>query len=419
MKCRICGSDTLIEYLDLGLHPPSDAFLTREQLGTEKVFPLTLLYCDNCSLSQLGYVVPCEELYTNDYPYETGMNNGGVEHFRDMANTITERFKPGYVVDIGSNDGTLLEGFTCKTCGIEPVSTIAEKARVYTVNDFFSSYACDQALTHGGKADIITACNVFAHVDNLHGFMWCVDRLLAEKGVFIIEAPYLPDMVKNLAFDTVYHEHLSYLSLKPLCHLFRQYNMEIFDVKHSDVHCGTMRYYVARRGTYPISSAVDRYFEAEQDYHNIKLLRGSAFAFNIFLGSLSYELNGLKANGKRIVGVSAPAKGNTLLNSCILRDGLFDYITEKSERKIGRYTPGTHILVVPDSKLIEDQPDYAIIFAHNWEKQIKSSLKDYKGEWINANKFKDLRGRTFGISRECDCSGTETKGLHECCRVQG
>ena len=420
MKCRICGGKTT-EYLNLGEQPPSDAFLTAEQLGQEEaVYPLIVEYCPNCSLSQLNYVVPPEILYNDEYPYETRMNTEGIRHFRGMAETLTNRFKPDYVVDIGSNDGTLLEGFECNVFGIEPVMEIALKASVPTINDFLSAYSVDQALIYGGKADIITACNVFAHVDNLHGFMKLVDRMLKEDGVFVIEAPYLPDMIDDLAFDTIYHEHLSYLSIKPLVNLFLQYDMEIFDVEHFDVHCGTMRYYVARKGVYEFSSAVDRYFENEMAYHDPDVLDDFQIEVSLFRYKIRYFLSSLKDEGKTIVGVSSPAKGNTLLNYCGIDTTILDYITEKSPLKIGKYTPGSHIKIVPDSRLIEDQPDYAVILAHNWSDQIKNSLKDFRGRWITANEqgLKDLCSGTQRTCGECDCTGTKTERVHECCGVQ-
>lgn len=419
MKCRICGSGGLTEYLNLGEQPLADAFLSsREQFETEAVFPLAVLYCKNCSLSQLSYVVPPEILYKSDYPYETGMNTEGVIHFTRMANSLMDRFKPNFVVDIGSNDGTLLFGFNCKTCGIEPVREIAEKAGAHTINGFFDSHTVDEALVYGGKADIITACNVFAHVDNLHGFMWHIDRLLADKGVFVIEAPYLPDLIDNLAFDTIYHEHLSYLSIKPLIHLFREYGMEIFNCEYYDVHCGTMRYYIARRGVHPFSKIINLWYESEQEYHDIDRLE--KFAKNVRkTRSITHSfLKTIKEHGKRVVGVSAPAKGNTFLNYCGIDDKILDYITEKSERKIGRYTPGTHIRIVPDSALLEEpQPDFALLLAHNWEKQIKDSLKGFRGKWINAKRFKDLYSRSLWSGRECDSKGTQKEGVHECCGI--
>jgi len=401
MKCRICNKDT-IGYLNLGNHPPSDNFLTKEQLeeAGERVHPLALVYCPSCSLSQLSHVVPAHELYNSEYPYETGLNSGGVKHFEEMAQSIQREFTPNYVVDIGSNDGTLLSGFDCKVCGIDPVPL---KAKVHTINRFFTLGAVNDALEYGGEADVVTATNVFAHIDDLHGFMECLKYLLAYDGVFIIEAPYFMDLVDNLAFDTVYHEHLSYLSIKPLAHLFRKYDMEIFNVRHFPIHCGTMRYYVARKGLYKIRKAVDKYFDYELEY-NINRLNEFAFDVDMFKFMFRNSLRNYKWNGKSIVGVSAPAKGNTLLNYCEIDTTILDYITEKSDKKIGRFTPGTHIPVVPDSRLIEDQPDYAVILAHNWAEQIKESLKDYKGEWVipNGQGLKDLYRRSLRVGRLCN-----------------
>ena len=403
LNCRICGRNT-IEYLSLGNHPPSDNFLTKEQLGLagEKVHPLTLMYCSNCSLSQLSHVVPCYELYTNEYPYETGLNDCGVDHFRLMAWSIGAEFTPEYVVDVGSNDGTLLSYFNCKVCGIDPVDL---KPKVHTINKFFSLDAVEDALEYGGEADVVTATNVFAHIDDLHGFMENLQVLLAHDGVFVIEAPYMVDMIKNLAFDTIYHEHLSYLSIKPLVHLFSQYDMEIFDVRHYPIHCGTMRYYVAKKGMYNIRQSVNKYFYDELKYHDIeKLKEGFALNISTFKYRLLYFLLDFIGKGKRIVGVSAPAKGNTLLNYCGIDSEFLDYITEKSERKIGRYTPGTHIEIVPDSRLIEDQPDYALILAHNWSEPIIKNLRNmgYKGEFIIPNEqgLKDICRRTYRTGRE-------------------
>jgi len=195
----------------------------------------------------------------------------------------------------------------------------------------------------------------------------------------------------------------------------REYGMEIFHVEHfHDIHCGTMRYHIARRGVYRFTTACDLYYENEQKYHDIEALNKSRKKFLRFCANLLIELATI-AHSKRIVGVSSPAKGNTLLNYCGIDSNILDYITEKSMRKIGRFSPGTHIPIVPDSRLIEDQPDYAIILAHNWENQIKRSLKDYKGEWIDVKRFKNIRSGAFGTSRKCDCSGTEEKGVHECC----
>jgi len=248
MKCRICGNKDLKKYLDLGHHPPSDAFLTEEQLKEpETHYPLQVYYCERCGLSQLGYVVPKEILFGDDYPYTTGTNKAGVEHFREFAKEVTERYKltkDDLVVDIGGNDGTLLEGFDTRVLNVEPVRTIESKVEKYTG---FWDLANATSICHSyGRAKIILATNVLAHVDNLHDFMEGVYVLLADDGAFIIEAPHIDELLKNNEYDTIYHEHLSYLSHRPIEYLCNMYDMFIAGSKYIDFHGGSYRYYIHR-----------------------------------------------------------------------------------------------------------------------------------------------------------------------------
>ncbi len=386
-ECRICKSKDLIEYLNLGEHPPSDAFLVPEQFDDEKFYPLAVLFCPTCSLSQLSYVVPMQELYPNEYPYETRMNTQGVEHFGKMADELSERFLKldDLVVDIGSNDGTLLQGFQknfMKVVGVEPVGRIAREAVVPTIHAFFGEGAVDIIMNKHGKAKLITATNVFAHIHDLHDVMRNVDRLLADDGIFVIEAPYLPDMICDLSFDQIYHEHLSYLSVKPIRHLIKQYDFKIFEAKWFPIHGGSVQYRIARKSGLPEHEVIN---ELSGGYIEIDRLRQFATEIKGFRGLFRDTIFKIKHQGHSVVGVSAPAKGNTLLNYCFDRNigsDIFSYITEKSPKKIGKYTPGTHIEVASDEKLFETAPDYAVILAWNWESQIKESLKEYKGTWI-------------------------------------
>ena len=391
MKCRICHSENLTKFLDLGYHPPSDAFLDNLN-EPETHYPLTVYVCENCELFQLGYVVPKEILYNDKYPYETGMNVEGVAHFGLFAQKVVRDFNLGsgdLVVDIGSNDGTLLSGFKdfgCVVLGVEPVRVLAEKTEsrgIPVANGFFGKFARHFSRFKDlniSEARVITATNVFAHVDNLHDFMMGINSLLAPDGVFIIEAPSAGDLLERFEYDTIYHEHLSFLHLKPLSILFEQYGMFIDTVEWYPVHGGTNRYYVKREkvGAKPVLflplpsfSGFAEKVEKNRD-ELVRLLR-----------SIKRKHGGLK--GKRIVGVSAPAKGNTLLNYCKIGTETLDYITEKSDLKIGKYTPGSHIPIVPDSRLLEDMPDYALILAWNWAEQIMNNLKEYTdrgGKWI-------------------------------------
>jgi SAM-dependent methyltransferase len=369
MKCRVCGNEKLREILDLGYHAPSDAFL--ENLDEpETSYPLKLMVCPVCCLAQISYVVPKDVLYNDKYPYETGCNRLGVQHFRAFAESVIKEHEltdKHTVMDIGSNDGTLLKGFKehgCKVIGIEPCKVIAKKANelgIHTINSFFPA---DVDI----KADIITAANVFAHVDDWHSLMCGVDRCLKQYGTFIIEAPALDSLITNLEYDTIYHEHLSFLSPYPLNVLLERHNMGIIKTEHQDIHGGSTRYFIKRKTDHtirkfsrPNMSVLDDF--AERVANNKKDLT-----------ELLWELR-----NKKVVGVSAPAKGNTLLNYCGIT---LDYITETSPLKIGKFTPGRHIPIVSDSRLLKEQPDFALILAWNWADQIMENLKEFKGKWI-------------------------------------
>lgn len=401
MKCRICGTDTLEKYLDLGQHPPSDNFLNEADFANEKRYPLKVMFCRECCLSQLSCVVPKEELYNTDYVYETRLNKEGVKHFHDLAYILNRYFeRDDLVVDIGSNDGTLLQGFHkrgAKVCGIEPVEKIAMRAEVPTITGFFDKNTVEMVLRAYGRASIITATNVFAHIDNLHEFTINLGTLLKPDGVFIIEAPYFIDLIDNLEFDTIYHEHLSYLSLTPLIKLFGMHGMEVFNIDWIPVHGGSLRYYIARKGQYPVSTLIGQVLSCETGYYIDRLDDFASDVERFKIALLSY-LARLKHNGKTIVGVSAPAKGNTLLNYCGIGTETLDYITDRSSKKIGKFTPGTHIPVVDDTRLLQGNPDYAMILAWNWEKQIKRALKDYRGEWIipNAKGIENIYNGAYG-----------------------
>ncbi len=406
MKCRICHSDKLEMFLDLGEQPLADNFLTREQLSEpEAVYPLQVFFCHDCTLVQLGHVVPSEVLYNDDYPYETGVNKGGVKHFRKFAEEVVSKCdlqKGASVIDIGSNDGTLLKQFQslgCEVKGIEPVYDLAVKAvrsGIPTSVEFLGQTDMEDS------AEIVTATNVVAHIDDLHEFVSCMKALLADDGVFVMEVPYLPDMLNSVDFGQIYHEHLSYFSTAPLQKLFEMHDMVIINAEWQDVHGGSMRYYVGKK---PQKSWLIK-MEEPITMPRLNLFAQNVWDFRNEFVKLLYEITIQdKMDAKMIVGVSAPAKGNTLLNF-LGRDAKYAirYITERSKKKIGKFTPGLHIEIFPDSRLIEDQPDYAIIFAHNWSKQIKEALKNYEGEWIvaNAEGLKNPDNREFWSRRVSD-----------------
>jgi SAM-dependent methyltransferase len=390
MICRTCKGGNLYQFLDLGFTPPADQFRRKDQLKEPVVYyPLEVYMCEDCGLAQLSYVVSPEVLYRNDYPYESSTTMTGRKHWSEFAMWVTKHLGLGandLVVDIGSNVGTLLEAFASqgvRVQGVDPAANIvriAEKRGIETICEFFNMDTARKIVDEKGKAAVITATNVFAHVDNLDSFVKTVDFLLKESGVFILEVPYFANLIKNLEYDTIYHEHLSYLSVKPLIHFFKKFGMEVFDIQQVDIHGGSMRVFVARESTRKISNVVPHLLAEERktQLHSAETLRNFSTQVQKNREELDWLLKSLKHDGKRIVGVSAPAKGMTLLNYCKIGKETLDFITEKSTLKIGRYTPGAHIPVVPDVELVKEVPDYALLLAWNFADEIMENLNVYR-----------------------------------------
>ena len=390
-NCRMCASERLALFLDLGEMPPADQFLHKHQLGEHReAYPLQVAVCEECGLIQLNYVVPPEILYCDDYPYESSTTSAGRRHWGEFARTATrllELTENDLVVDIGSNVGVLLQMFKeqgTRVLGVDPAANIAEianKNRIETVAAFFNSDTARKIVASKGQATVITGTNVFAHVGDLQDLMQAVSTLLAPHGTFIIEAPYLLELLHSLEYDTIYHEHLSYLSLKPLVRFFRQFGMEIFDAQLRDIHGGSIRLFVRRIGASasPVAPIVDQMLANEEREKIYELDTLRQFAQNVANNreALRALLTSLKQSGSKIVAVSAPAKGMTLLNYCSLGTDFLDFVTEKSRLKIGRYTPGMNIEVVPDDMLLTHQPDYALLLAWNFAEEIMNNLKEF------------------------------------------
>jgi SAM-dependent methyltransferase len=387
--CRLCSSTKLRLFLNLGFTPPADGFLRLDQLReSEAYFPLEVCQCEDCGFVQLNQVVSPEVLYRHDYPYESSITQAGKRHWKEFADTVCSTLGLGerdLAIDIGSNVGVLLECFKAngtRILGIDPASNIvriAEKLGIETWDEFFGMQVAQRVLAEKGKASVITATNVFAHVDNLREFMQAVDSLLTEKGVFIFEAPHFGHLLELLEYDTIYHEHLSYLALGPLIPFFEQFDMKVFDVQERDIHGGSFRAFVSRNGTHEVSASVSAMLNWERrvGLNDPAILQSFATRVEANRSDLIWLLQSLKREGKRIAGVSAPAKGMTLLNYCRIGPELLDFITEKSKLKIGRFTPGTHIPVLSDEELLRQKPDYALLLAWNFAEEIMDNLSSF------------------------------------------
>jgi SAM-dependent methyltransferase len=390
LSCRMCGNNNFYKFLDLGFSPPADQFRRKDQLREPDIYyPLEVMMCEDCGLAQLSHVVSPEILYRNDYPYESSTTRTGQVHWSEFASSVVKRFCLGQsdlVVDIGSNVGVLLSAFRSnglRVQGVDPAANIVMIAKsngIETICDFFNEDTVKLIVADKGHASVVTATNVFAHVDDLNSLMLAVSGLLSERGVFIFEAPYFVNLLKHNEYDTIYHEHLSYLSARPLIPFFRKYGMEVFDIEQRDIHGGSFRVYVGREGQWPVSPVVDRLVQAEIEmgiYRQETLFKFSQ-AVRKNKDDLVWLLRSLKHHGKHIVAVSAPAKGMTLLNYCRLDNDVLDFVTEKSTLKIGRFTPGAHIPVVSDSELLVHQPDYALLLAWNFAEEIMKNLDEFR-----------------------------------------
>lgn len=389
-NCHMCKSAGLVRVLDLGFHPHSDYFPTDEQLNEhQEHYPLRLVSCSACGLLQIDYFVHPRILYQQDYLYQSSTTDTGRAHYREMANEICNLFSAApksLVVDIGSNVGVLLQGFKelgLTALGVDPAEAAARQAiqnGIETIIDFFDSGTARTIREKFGPARIITGTNVFAHLHEIDDAVEGMKVLLARDGVIAIEAPYALDLIRNLEYDTIYHQHIGYLSVRPMQRYFKKFGLELFDLKKMPIHGGSVRYYVGHCGQHPVSPEVAAYVADEEalGLYSLETLRGFAERVARQKMALVDLLSELKRRGKKIVGVSAPAKGNTLLNYCHISTSLVDFITEKNPLKVGRYTPGTYIPIYGDERIIAEKPDYALILAWNFSEEIMRNMSAYK-----------------------------------------
>lgn len=389
-SCRICNGERLVKIFSFGPTPLANAFLEKNETRFEETYyPLDAHLCRDCGLVQLLDVVSPDILF-KDYVYVSSTSPMFVSHFRDFADDAFQRFhlnSDSLVVDIGSNDGILLMPFKekgARVLGIEPDRAIAEIAKhsgIDTVTEFFSGAVAESIVRRYGRANIVTATNVFAHIDDIHAVAIGVKKLLAPDGVFIIEVPYLADFLEKNLFDTVYHEHLSYFSVTALNAFFELSDMKIIDVERISTHGGSLRVFVRKNSARHKPSGFVKTLlalERKQNLHKEKTYKDYGLRILLNRAKLLTLLSSLKQKGKRIAGYGAPAKGNTLLNFFSIGRELLDYIVDDSSYKQGKYTPGKRIPVVSSKKLDSDPPDYLLILAWNFAEPIMEKNKEFK-----------------------------------------
>ncbi|MCR4330620.1 MAG: class I SAM-dependent methyltransferase [Patescibacteria group bacterium] len=394
-ECQICQNKNLKPILSLGHQPVVQEYLTKESLDQPEVtYSLNLVYCDKCGLTQIDYIVPPEIVFPPDYPYRTGLTNMLIRNFRALADTLE---KQGYatpkslIVDIGSNDGTLLQGFKekgMKVVGVEPTGAadVAKKNGITTIKSFFNKETVATILKKYGPAKIITATNVFAHINDTVSLAKNVKDLLATDGVFVSESQYLLDIFEKLEFDTVYHEHLRFYALQPLQHLFAQVGLSVVDAERISAAGGSIRVY-AMKGKHQMSTRAKELLAVEKKAGLYDVKAHKKFAERIILAKhdLVALLLKVKKQGARIAGLGSPARANTLLGFTKITTDILDYACEKKgSPKIGLFTPGTHIPVFEEEKLFKEQPEYVLVLSWHIGMELIKKTKEagFKGKFI-------------------------------------
>jgi C-methyltransferase-like protein/methyltransferase family protein/putative zinc binding protein len=393
--CQVCGHAPLDTVLSLGYMPPVNQMVPIGEVPHQQPwFPTTLLHCRNCELVQLGLAVDPAIIFPPKYPYTSGTTKLLRDNFADLQRESAAMLglsDKDLVIDIGSNDGTLLSNFKNggqRVLGIEPtdVGDIANQRDIPTIKRFFGIEVAREVKREYGAASVVTAANCFAHIEDVHAIVDGIVEMLKQDGVFISESHYLIPLLETLQYDTIYHEHLRYYSLASLKHLLEMHNLEVFHARPIPSHGGSIRVYAAHRGTQPVKDSVRRMLAAEPRGEAM-VKRLDTFRHDVVLSKLGLlsMLGEFKKKGARIAGISAPSRASTLVNYVGLDEGLIDYICEiAGSLKIGKCMPGTQIPVVDEVKLFSDQPDCAIIFSWHIADELAPKLKakGFRGQLI-------------------------------------
>jgi hypothetical protein len=385
--CQICLSRNLEFILDLGHNALCDSPLTKSQLlEAETRYPLRLVRCADCGLVQIDYSVDPALLFHPEYPYLSGITATLKKNLQAIAERALEKFpllKNGLVVDIGSNDGTLLEGFKnlgFKVCGVEAtnVAKIANEKGIRTIQGFFDLNMAQRLVDVEGPAKFVTATNVFAHVNRLGTLLRGVYLFLDSDGVFMSESHYLVDILETLQYDSIYHEHLRFYSLRPLIHLFDQQGFSLVDVERIPNYGGSIRVYAQKGRGRKCSQEVKKLLKLEEKVgiYDSETYKKFARRTNESRKKIRSLLVRLKDEGKSVAGIGCPGRSATLLTSCGITPDLLPYIAEQATcLKVGLYTPGTHIPIVDEARMLKEQPDYGFILSWHYAKDIIRNLR--------------------------------------------
>lgn len=392
--CQVCRNADLKSVLFLGYLPPVNQLHPIGSKPKEQPsYPAELLYCSNCHLVQLGLVVDPQVIFPKEYPYTSGTTKVLRDNFADLGQEVRKIIglkQDDLVVDIGSNDGTLLSNFVsdAKVLGVTPedIGKLAIKKGIPTIQNYFRAEVVAKIKKEYGRAKIVTAANVFAHIEDVNEVLKNILSLLKTDGVFISESHYLYSLIKTAQYDTIYHEHLRYYSLTSLNYLMKIHGLEIFHAKLIPSHGGSIRVYAAKRGLYKKNKSVSDILAREKDVvtdmKNLLKFKNKVVISKLELQSLLLDI---KKKGKRIFGISAPSRASTLINYIGIDQDILDCVVEiKGSYKIGKYIPGTLIPILDEQELFSKQPEYALLLSWHIAEELIPKLKErgFKGKFI-------------------------------------
>jgi SAM-dependent methyltransferase len=396
--CAFCGTRLRHTLVDLGMSPLCESYVSRERLNEmEPFYPLHAFVCDSCYLVQLDEYVSPSSIFS-EYAYFSSYSDSWVQHMKQYADAITQRLgltSQSLVVEIGSNDGYLLQHFLAKgisVLGIEPaanVATVAREKGVDTIVEFFGERLARSLAAEGRRADLIAGANVMAQVPNVRDFVEGIRVLLKPDGVVTIEFPHLMRLMQETQFDTIYHEHFSYFSFITVENIFAAHGLSLFDVEEIPTHGGSLRVYgcLAGSGHYEITPRVLELRSREERAGFTRLEHYASFADqvrHVKYGLLDFMIRA-KREGKSIAGYGAPGKGNTLLNYCGIRTDFIDYTVDRNTYKQGKFLPGTHIPIFAPAKIGETKPDYVLILPWNFKDEIMRQMafiREWGGQFV-------------------------------------